>query len=125
MTAALNLLISIGGSPVDALLMFFIIGILMMWWAQKRGRDAEIKERFHKYTQLNNLVGKYGVAIQCKLGIQLVAEHYTGEYSMTEPLLDNMNKIPETNFKGDAIMEAYGTWLEAKKQIDAKAPPEE
>ena len=53
MTAALNWLISIGGSPVDALLMFFIVGILMMWWNQKRGRDAEIKDLTYKYTTLN------------------------------------------------------------------------
>ena len=118
MKPILDWLVSIGGSPVDVLLMGIIIAGFVMQWNQKRMRNAEIKELFHKYTQLNNLVGKYGVAIQCKLGIQLVAEHYTGEYSMTEPLLDNLDKIPETGFKGDALMEAYHTWVEAKKQID-------
>ena len=97
MTAALNWLISIGGSPVDALLMFFIVGILMMWWNQKRARDAEVKELYHKYNQQDKLIGKYGVAIQCKLGIQLVAEHYSRDFTMTEALLDNLDKIADNS----------------------------
>ena len=56
MTEGLNWLISIGGSPVDALLMFFIVGILTMWWAQKRGRDAEIKALTYKFDTLNTNV---------------------------------------------------------------------
>ena len=100
MKPILDWLVSIGGSPVDVLLMGIIIAGFVMQWNQKRMRNAEVKELFHKYNQLDKLIGEYSVVIQCVFGIKLTARHHSGDYSLTDPLLDNLANLLETRGYG-------------------------
>jgi len=126
MTAALNWLISIGGSPVDALLMFFVIGILMMWWAQKRARDAEVKDLTYKYETLNTNVfsmdkhtGHNGFKRGNSRGDFILDWDGKSEQLMTV----KMFKKWVANQK--KLMQAYRALREANKASDVQKTPEE
>lgn len=54
MKPILDWLVSIGGSPVDVLLMAVIIGQFVLNWNQKRLGNAEMKCLEYKYSVLNS-----------------------------------------------------------------------
>ena len=56
MKPILDWLVSIGGSPIDVLLMGIIIAGFVMQWNQKRIWNAEIKDLTYKYDTLNTNV---------------------------------------------------------------------